>query len=288
MTLITILAALALERLLHFGHSLFRFTWFETYLGLMRKVFEKSGLFKGVQGVVLVLLPILVTVVILYYLLGWMLYGLVGFILGIIILTYCLGPRDLYHDLDSYFAAAKGEDGEAVKKSLSSILSSVPSDEKKVSRSLTKAVLTQFNQRIFAVLFWFVVLGPLGVVLYRLLTKLKSAAEKKGSSEASMLLWATYFLAILDWVPIRLAGLAYALVGDFHHGFAYWVKHVISGFDKNREFAEQSGLIALHLNDENAEKANLDENRAVLALTDRTLILYLVVIALFVLGALIY
>jgi len=343
MTLITILAAMALERFLHFGHSLFRFTWFESYLGLMRKMLAKTGLWKGLPGLILILLPILVAVVIIYCFLGWMLYGLVGLILAIMFLTYSLGPQDLYQDLENYFSAAKGEDNEATKKSLACILSPMSSDAKAsdpkdadakasdpkdsdakasdpkdadakasdpkdsdakasdpkdsdakasdkspVSRSVTKAVLTQFNRRVFAVIFWFVVLGPFGAVLYRVVAKTKVSAEKGGSPEASMLSWASYCLDILDWVPIRLAGLGYTLVGDFHLGFAYWIKHVISGFDKNQEFGEQSGLIALHLNEKNAEKANPEENKSALALTDRTIILYLVVIALFVLGAWIY
>jgi len=293
MTLITILAALALERFLHFGHSLFRFTWFESYLGLMRKVFAKTGLWKGLPGLILILLPILAAVAILYCFLGWMLYGLVGLILAIIILTYTLGPRDFYQDLENYFAAVKGKDDEAVKKSLACLLNPMPSDtevsnESAVSRSVTKAVLTQFNQRIFAVLFWFVVLGPFGAVLYRVVAKVTASAEKSGSPDASMLLWTTYCLDALDWIPIRLAGLSYSLVGDFHHGFTYWIKNVISGFDKNREFTEQSGLIALHLTEQNTDQSNPEENQSALALTDRTLILYLVVIALFVLGALIY
>lgn len=288
MVLIWILAAFAIERFSQCGDVLSRFSWFDHYIGLMRNFFEKSGLWKGVPGLILVLAPILIAVFLIHYFFASMLYGLVGFVLAIVILVYCLGPQDLYNQLEGYFTAEKGEDGDATKKSLATLLTTIPEDEQGISRAVTKTILTQFNQRIFAVLFWFVLLGPVGAVFYRIVAETKRSVEKGGSSETSISSCAAYLLEILDWAPIRLAGLAYTLVGDFHHGFSYWIKHVISGFDKNGEFAQQSGLIALHLNDDNAAQANVDENRAALALTDRTIIIYLVVIAVFVLGAVIY
>ena len=87
-------------------------------------------------------------------------------------------------------------------------------------------------RQVFAVLFWFTVLpGPAGAVLYRAAALL--AEEWKGpvaGVEPSTLVqshdafgWpARALLAVLDWIPVRLTALSFAVVGDFEDAVACW------------------------------------------------------------------
>jgi AmpE protein len=75
-------------------------------------------------------------------------------------------------------------------------------------------------QRLFAVIFWFVVFGPSGLVLYASTVALCDYLQ---GQDHSMLLGNSKKLkAILDWLPIRLLGLSYALVGNYGGVFRIW------------------------------------------------------------------
>lgn len=288
MKLIIILIALGLERFTHIGSFAQRFNWFSKYLALCNKVFQKANLWQGSIGVVLAVLPLLIVVAIVYYSVCGFFHGLFGVVLAAIILIYCLGPKDLYSNLENYFVAKVQDNKESAQKALDNILVEKPEDETLLSRAVTKSIFIQYNARLFAVCFWFVILGPLGAVLYRVVSELTKASAEKDSPEGSMQQTSTLVQSILDWIPVRLMSLGFALMGDFMHGFGYWLKNATSGFDKNNEIAEKSGLIAMGLNDKSAAKADVNENKNALALVDRNSIVFLVVVALFVLGAWIY
>ncbi|MDX2164764.1 MAG: hypothetical protein SFW07_05025 [Gammaproteobacteria bacterium] len=77
----------------------------------------------------------------------------------------------------------------------------------------------------FAVLFWFVILGSLGVLLY-------DFARRANLSR--------YFL---DWPAARILGLGYALAGYFPPAFRYWTA---SWKNLNTtQFLEECGMLAL-------------------------------------------
>lgn len=312
MTLIILLIALGVERYLHVGNAIFRFDWFPAYMGLMRGVFGRSGLWYGFPLLIIALLPILVAVGIIWWLFAWILFGFAGFLLSVILLIYCLGPRDLYTDLEKYFIADVQNNTRVRDAQLQYLLDSahVSTDpEEAVSmdnladpqadvametatdgraRQVTKSIFQQALSRLFGVVFWFVVLGPGGALLYRLIEVLQRFARFDESEGAQLLRVATFCLDVLNWIPVRCAALAYAFVGNFHHGFAYWWQRLFTGIADNDTLAVQSGLKALHLSDDNVTAANVAENKAAMALVDHGLVFYLTLIAIFILGAWVY
>ncbi len=70
-------------------------------------------------------------------------------------------------------------------------------------------------ERMFAVLFWFFVLGPVGALLYRL-TFLYSHEAQPEDDLARRLRW------MLEWPAVRLLGLSFALTGNFVGCFHRW------------------------------------------------------------------
>ena len=104
------------------------------------------------------------------------------------------------------------------------------------SQDITKLAiergLVDAYRQVFAVLFWFAVLpGPAGAVLYR--AALLLAQEWRGGepgddetpiarSRASFGAPARRLLWLLDWVPVRLTALSFAIVGDFEDAAWCW------------------------------------------------------------------
>jgi AmpE protein len=69
-------------------------------------------------------------------------------------------------------------------------------------------------QCIVPVLFWFLILGPAGVVLYAL-SERYLAQLGEDDSDISLVEQLIYWM---EWIPARVTGLIYALLGDFRGG----------------------------------------------------------------------
>ncbi|CAN5355072.1 hypothetical protein BH10PSE19_BH10PSE19_21440 [soil metagenome] len=285
MSLIIILFALALERLVSAGTYLHRFSWFDSYLNTLRKLFGSSVLWKGVPGVILAVAPCLIAVAIIYYGLGFLIFHIVGFIIALLLLLYCLGPVDLYAQLKTYLA--EGGQNYPPEGMLANLDTLIKSSGVNVTlpRAITQGILIQYNERVFAILFWFVLAGPVGALLYRLVSLVRHHAARESSADVALLQGATTIQAILDWMPVRVLSFAYALAGSFIGGFSVWINKVWGGLENNDELLLQSGLKSLELSDDDISisTASVEENKAALALTDRALIIFLVALALVVL-----
>jgi membrane protein required for beta-lactamase induction len=74
------------------------------------------------------------------------------------------------------------------------------------------------HERSFGVLFWFILLGPIGAVFYWFLViNLKN--EALGNA-------VTTLHTLAAWVPARITGFIYALVGNFSTAFKNWMTSI--------------------------------------------------------------
>lgn len=80
-------------------------------------------------------------------------------------------------------------------------------------------VFSHSHRQMFGVLFWFVLLGPAGAVLFRLSSIL--ARRWKESSPAFGHVPVAIFHAI-NWLPARLSALTYAVAGNFEDAMFCW------------------------------------------------------------------
>ena len=92
-----------------------------------------------------------------------------------------------------------------------------------IARLGIEQILVRAHRDLFGALFWFLVLGPAGAVLYR---SAAIVAHKWGRLEwedaGEFGHYAGQLFAALDWVPARLTALAYAIVGDFEGAMQCW------------------------------------------------------------------
>lgn len=124
-------------------------------------------------------------------------------------------------------------------------------------------------ERLFAVVFWFVIFGPGGLILYTSVIVLRDLFTIK---HENLLFYTLRLKAILDWVPIRLVGFSYALVGHFSSVAKLWQTHLQTGLQgDDTHLVVEYGCAALGVH-ENA----LDKMQPEMAdLVDRALILWL-------------
>ncbi len=285
MALIVVLISLVVERLLGSMEELRRFGWFVAYTRWAASRMARYSWFNGPLGTLLILLPLLVPVfAINYYLNGlWLLFGMV---FSVFILLYCYGPRDLEAEVEAFVDARSRGDEESACWHAAELIGS--DDEVDSSAELTKQIMENIfieaNERLLAVVFWFVVLGPGGALLYRLSSLIRAETADEGDNgvmEAGVRLH-----LLLAWLPARLCAIAYALAGSFVEAMHDWRQVKGSWFENSRKVLIVSGFGALRIKPDEIE----DDSRACeqvnesMALVRRAVLVFLSLIALFTLA----
>lgn len=299
MTLIVLVIAFAIEllwdRVQHWRSD----RWFEDFSRSLAARFDTRSFWNGPAGVAAVLaLPVLLVALIQSLLQGdWL--GLLALLFGLAVLVYSLRYQPLERALDRCCDALESGDHEGARQAAEQLGARV--EGKDVADSLSTAVLLQSHHRLFAVVFWFAILGAVGAVLYRL-TWVMAQARTEGEETESPTLRATarHLLAILDWVPIRLLALSYALAGSFDDAMHEWSAAPDADddlFDGNYEFLQSVALGALRPDryqdeDETAlqvpGRVDVSVVRAARSLVMRSAMLWGIVVALFTLGGMAY
>jgi len=92
-----------------------------------------------------------------------------------------------------------------------------------IARLAIEESLLASHRHVFAPLFWFVILGPAGAVLYRLARHLYRSWGRSARGELGDFgECAERAFAIVDWLPVRLTAAAFAVVGDFEDAVYCW------------------------------------------------------------------
>lgn len=274
MALITLLIVLAIEFYLKQGSELRDFTWFKKLQKSCQNLLGDNDFFDGGGGVAVILLIPVIGLHILLNILPTPLETLGVFLISVAVLFYCLGPKPLFDSFSHYFQAMERGDVEAAFLSLQkeSLADDLPEGDQLV-RNTTRSILVESQIRYFGVIFWFIFIGPVGALLYRLAHEYSTACEEeKNESHMEVL---DSLIHILDWLPARLTSLFFLVTGDFMNGF-YRLKDYIFDFNaNNRHLICEVGIAALNL-DMHSDEDDYKENRQVFSMINRTIIIYLI------------
>ena len=105
------------------------------------------------------------------------LLGLLQFAFAVFVLLFAFGPRDLKDEVDDYASALERHDRDEATRRSKELLESSPAPlGLGVREAVEEAIFIQANNRIFGVMFWFMVLGAGGAWLYRVSDMLRRRA----------------------------------------------------------------------------------------------------------------
>jgi AmpE protein len=226
--------------------------------------------------------------------LGDALLGFPYLLLAIVVLFFSLGPQDIGEDIDEYCKAIEDGDEECVRQRAKAIIESdVPDDERERIHCVEEAVCIQANNRLFAVIFWFVVLGPLGAWVYRVTDLIRrravfaAARDEAADGSADRLRDAAVMLhGWLAWIPARLTAIGYAAAGHFDAAIGAWRAPSEQSSDTPSEYNEhllaRVGVSALALGEKDGEtlvERGVRGATAANSLVFRLLLIWAVVIA---------
>lgn len=217
-TLISAVVALVLGHLApSLAASMRQFGWYGDWLRWLDGRFAEGSFWHGRWGVVVALLPPLLVVGLFQVALDAPLLGLAGLLFGIAVLFYTWGPRDLDVDVEAILDAQDA----GTRRDAAARLWAQPGDASTEGGALVEAVFRNALRRWFGVLFWFLLLGPVGAVLYRL-TALSVEGDVAGRLPSEARKGARTLLAVLEWPVAQLMTLALALVGNFDSVLGAW------------------------------------------------------------------
>lgn len=217
-TLFAVVVALALGHLApSFAAAVRDDGWYRALLRWLHGRFRDDGFWRGRWGLLLALVPVVLVVGLLQWLLDGIVFGLPALLFGVAVVFYAWGPRDLDVDVAAVVDAAdSAERGEALARLRPQAAAGAADGGDEIGRVFVAAL-----RRWFGVLFWFVVLGAVGALLYRLVA---IAAE----DEPALYLpegtvdGARRLLGLLDWPVAQLMALSLALVGNFDVVVSAW------------------------------------------------------------------
>lgn len=167
------------------------------------------------------------------------------------VLWLALGPDDLHAEASEYVAAAHANRAEAATLAADLVRDDACQRAGAPLSGVAEAVLVQANNRIFGVLFWFMLLGPfgpVGAVLFRVTDVLRRAALAEATVRGvaatdPRALGLQRLHGILSFVPARLLALTYGVAGSFEDAFRGWRGYLAQ---ESAEFFAANDLLLLH------------------------------------------
>lgn len=302
MSFLSLIAALLVEHFYPLNSRLQIYHYFTRYANFLERQFNAGQHQHGLIGWLLAVLPPVLVVAAVYFLLlqispflawGW----------NAVVLYITMGFKYFSNTNTSIADALKNQDLPSARNLLGkwrgSNVDELEANE--IARLSIEQVFSCSHRQIFGVLVWFVALsplGPVGAVLYRLGSILDHKWGGMGEQEfgdfgkcsARVFEW-------LDWVPVRLTAISFAVMGDFEDAVYCWRAQAANWMHKTQGILLSSGAGALgvKLGDPIhrggvlefrpelglGEEADPDYMQSAVSLVWRTLVMWMVLLLLF-------
>ena len=266
--------------------------WFYRWCGYLQgaSYLNTRPLLSLVSAVVLPSLAVLLVIAAV----GHFLFGLPLLFLLVAFLMFSMGRGEFNMLVDGYLRVWCEGDAEAAyqRMQIHKRNTSIPMENIGALHAAARSVIFYRGfERLFAVLFWFLLGGPATAVLYRLVFLYRY--ETQGLNERQSLI-ADRLLHWLEWLPVRLLGLTYGVMGNFVKTIQAWQSTLFNPGMSSAQVLNDNGLASLDMDmdcqafrraDDGVNKERFVEVAAleiktIQSLIKRSLVVWVVVFAL--------
>lgn len=246
-TPLILIAALLLDQLLgepRRWHPLVGFGWLANQLErqLNRNHAPLTKRLSGLSGWLLLLTPF-----------AAISYGVThshyGWLADLVLLYFAIGARSLSQHALAVQQALEHGDLEEARHAVARIVSrdTANMNETEIATATVESVLENGSDAIFGAIFWFLILGGTGAVLYRLANTL----DAMWGYRTSRYLYFGWVAARLDdglnLIPARLTALSYALCGHTRSALQCWKQQAKTWYSPNAGPVMAAGAGALQV-----------------------------------------
>jgi len=179
------------------------------YLGELVRL-ERSGKVHPWWSLSILILAPVALLVLLLHVLEPVAYGLLALPVHLLVLVYSLGRGDVKATLGPFRDAWRRGDEQAALHVAERDLGLAADDAQGLIKRVQGHLLWQAYQSFFAVIFWYFLLGPAAALAYRLL-----ALTMDDSRQPALRSLAGQLRHAMDWLPVRVMTVSFALVGNF-------------------------------------------------------------------------
>ena len=229
MNFVALLLGLGIERLLTNLFHLREFRWLDPLIDWMSARLANASFSTAIIGTCIYALVAILPVAVATSLLSGTLLQIPYFLLAVVVLLFSLGPRDLSTEVDDYCGAVRDgreEDTQRIIRELREC--DAPQDTEAQIAMARRAIFIQANNRIFGIVFWFILFGPTGAWLFRVVDLLRRRLAYEYSRDDQSAAPSAYICAVrmlhgaLAWPSAHLLIFGYALAGSFEGGLTAW------------------------------------------------------------------
>ncbi|MFP3873066.1 MAG: adenosylcobinamide-phosphate synthase CbiB [Thiohalophilus sp.] len=142
----------------------------------------------------------------------------------LLLLYLALGGRSLAQHARRVAGKLEQDDLDGARHAVAMMVSrdTATLDASQISAATLESVLENGNDAVFATLFWFLLLGAPGVVLFRLANTLDAMWGYRNERYRAFGTLAARLDDALNWIPARLTALGYALLGQTRPALRSW------------------------------------------------------------------
>ncbi|MES2323351.1 MAG: CobD/CbiB family protein [Pseudomonadota bacterium] len=226
MTFLSILCALLIEQLKPLRADNLIYAEIKSFAMRMEGWFNAGDAANGRMGWLLMMGGLMLPTALIYWSLLRYDWIFAAFAWNVLIVYLTLGFRHYSHYFTSIQIALSAGDDASARRLLAewTRLDTVGMETTEIARIAVEKSLVTTHRNVFGVFFWFLMpLGPAGAVMYRVSEYLARAwnepehmkNEAFGQFAARAFYW-------IDWLPVRLTAIAFAVVGNFEDAVYAW------------------------------------------------------------------
>jgi len=223
MAFFSVFAAIVLEHIRPLRQPLPHYQRYTLFIQWLQRKLNAGEYSHGAIAWTLAVMPVLIGVWLVFLLLGGI-SPFLGWVWNVGVLYVTLGFKYFSDDAERIARLLRAGELDAARTQLGAWrggdASAFSADD--IARVTIEQVMAASQRQMFGVLFWFVLLaplGPVGAVLFRTASIL---ARRWTNTQGRFGLFALRAFHAINWLPARLTALTYAIAGNFEDATFCW------------------------------------------------------------------